>query len=344
MSFDPETGAFDYDRTDYNYLAAGQSVVYTFTFDVQSGNDAPQLKTLTLTITGQNDAPVIDVMAPPSVVGLTEPLSGTTTLSNTGEFDVSDVDVSNALTIAEGTPTVVWSAVGTVPAGVVAALTAAGAFSIVDSDGSTTDNQATVAWTLNSTADFNFLAEGETLTVTYPVTITDGTATVTRNVVVTITGTNDDPVATIDTGAASEGVTTTVAAATGVLFNDSDVDKTDVLVVSEINGFAGGVGSGVTGTNGGTFTVAANGGYTFVPGPTFENLRINATRTTSIDYTVSDGHGGFSIQTLTVTVTGTNDAPVVSGAVTGPATEDGATVTLTRLPTLRTSILATLCL
>ena len=330
MSFDTDTGAFDYDRTDYSYLAAGQSVVYTFTFDVKSGNDAPQTKSLTLTITGQNDAPVIDV-SPPSVVGVTEPVSGMTTLSNAGGFDVSDVDVSNALTIGEGTPAVVWSTGGAVPAGVVAALTAAGAFTISDSDGSTTDNQASVEWILNSTADFNFLAVGETLTVTYPVTITDGTATVTRNVVVTITGTNDDPVATVDTGAATEGVTATVAAAAGVLFNDIDVDTTDVLVVSEINGLAGDVGSGVNGTNGGTFTVTANGGYTFVPGPTFENLRINATRTTSIDYTVSDGHGGFSIQTLTVTVTGTNDAPVVSGAVTGLATEDGATVTLNAL-------------
>ena len=315
ITFISATGAFSYDRADFNYLAASQVVTYTFTFDAQSGNDAAQPKTLTLTINGQNDVPVLSVAATPPDVSVAEPLSGTTILTQTGSFDVTDVDVSNTLTIAEGTPTIVWSkAGGVVPAGAVSALTTVAAFSIADSNVAT--NLATVDWSLNSTADFNFLAVGETLTVTYPVNISDGTAQITRNVVITITGTNDDPVATVDTGNATEGITSNIAAVNGVLANDTDADTSDVLTVTAVNGMAGNVATGTVGTNGGTFTIAANGGYTFTPGASFEDLGVGEIRLTSIDYMVSDVHGGTDIETLTVTVTGTNDAPVVTAGGT----------------------------
>ena len=314
ITFNPSDGTFSYDRADFNYLSAGQSVIYTFSFDAKSGNDALQNKTLTLTITGQNDAPVLSVAPVPPDVSVTEPTAGSTTLNQTGFFDVTDVDVSNTLTIAEGTPTVVWSTGGVVPSAVVTALTAGAAFGIIDSNGAT--NLAAVNWTLNSTADFNFLAMGETLTITYPVVISDGTAQITRNVVVTITGTNDDPVATFDTGSATEGIPSNVAVAQGVLANDTDTDKSDVLTVTEVNGVSGSVAAATAGTNGGTFSIAANGGYTFTPGASFEDLGVGEQRTTSINYTVSDGHGGTDIETLTVTVTGTNDAPMITSGGT----------------------------
>ena len=334
IAFVPATGAFSYDRADFNYLAAGQSVTYTFTFDAQSGNDAAQNKTLTLTINGQNDAPVLSVVPTPPDVTISEPPAGTTTLNQTGTFDVTDVDVSNTLTIAEGTPTIVWSkAGGVVPAAVVTALTAGTAFSINDSNPAT--NLATVDWTLNSTADFNFLAVGETLTITYPVSISDGAGgSITRNVVVTVTGTNDDPVATTDTGSATEGITSNVAAAQGVLANDTDADKSDVLFVTEVNGATGNVATATAGTNGGSFTIAANGGYTFTPGASFEDLGVGEPRTTSIVYKVSDGHAGTDIESLTVTVTGTNDAPLITGGgtvlgtVNDPASTGSAAVIL----------------
>ncbi|MDB5764748.1 MAG: hypothetical protein JWQ21_3743, partial [Herminiimonas sp.] len=55
---------------------------------------------------------------------------------------------------------------------------------------------------------------------------------------------------------------------------------------------------------------------------------------TSVDnftVTVDDGHGGTVDRTISVTITGTNDVPVVAGAVTGTAAEDGASSTLDAL-------------
>lgn len=333
ITFNALDGTFSYDRAAFNYLSAGQIVTYTFSFNAQSGNDAAQPKTLTLTINGQNDAPVLTVLATPPDFSVSEPLTGTTILNQLGSFDVTDVDVSNTLTIAEGIPTIAWSKVGgIVPPGVVTALNAGTAFSISDSNGAT--NLATVDWTLNSTADFNFLATGETLTITYPVVISDGTAQITRNVVVTITGTNDIPVATVDTGSATEGISSNLASAQGVLANDTDADVSDVLSVSAVNGVAGNVATSTAGTSGGTFLIAANGGYTFTPGASFEDLGVGETRTTSIDYTVSDGHGGTDIETLTVTVTGSNDTPVITagGTVLGTVNDPAGTGSLTPIP------------
>ncbi|MES2339627.1 MAG: VCBS domain-containing protein [Pseudomonadota bacterium] len=80
------------------------------------------------------------------------------------------------------------------------------------------------------------------------------------------------------------------------------------------------------------FALAANGGYTFNAGvAAYQTLAAGATATLIIPYTVSDGLGATGTATLTIVVTGTNDAPVVTGAVTGSATEDGAGATLSAL-------------
>src|SRR4029079_12677273 len=42
------------------------------------------------------------------------------------------------------------------------------------------------------------------------------------------------------------------------------------------------------------------------------------------DVTVSDGQGGTAVQTITVTITGTNEAPVIASHTDGAATEDVA--------------------
>ncbi|MDB5465667.1 MAG: hypothetical protein JWQ46_429, partial [Phenylobacterium sp.] len=53
--------------------------------------------------------------------------------------------------------------------------------------------------------------------------------------------------------------------------------------------------------------------------------------TDTFTYTMQVGNGALSQATVTVTVTGVNDAPIVKGAVLGAATEGGATVSLDAL-------------
>ncbi len=124
--------------------------------------------------------------------------------------------------------------------------------------------------------------------------------------------TNPAPIARNDAFAITEN-----AVSTGNVFAnngnglDSDPDG-DTLSVSAVNGSALNVGAGVTGSNGGTFTVQSDGTYSFNPGTAFDNLATGATRTTTATYTLSDGEGGTATATITVTVTGTNDAPVAA--------------------------------
>ena len=55
-----------------------------------------------------------------------------------------------------------------------------------------------------------------------------------------------------------------------------------------------------------------------------QGLAAGAQATEVFSYTVSDGQGGTAVSTLTVTVTGTNDVPVVSGpAASGAVVEAG---------------------
>ncbi|MDA5565507.1 Ig-like domain-containing protein, partial [Cobetia sp. MMG027] len=105
---------------------------------------------------------------------------------------------------------------------------------------------------------------------------------------ITVTGTNDAPVAVQDTNATTENN----AVSGDVLLNDSDVDASDTLNVSQVGEDAANVGQPTAGDNGGQFTVNTDGSYDFAPGADFDDLAVDETRTTTISYQVSDGQGG----------------------------------------------------
>ena len=122
-----------------------------------------------------------------------------------------------------------------------------------------------------------------------------------------MTGTNDAPVAVADSGTTSENVTLTVDASAGVLVNDTDLDLSDTHSVSAVAGDSGNVGAAVAGDSGGSFTVNADGSYSFDPGSDFDYLAVGESATTTVSYTVSDNNGGSSSADLTITVTGRNN-------------------------------------
>nr|WP_297459345.1 retention module-containing protein [uncultured Halomonas sp.] len=132
---------------------------------------------------------------------------------------------------------------------------------------------------------------------------------------------NLPPEADSDKGATDEGEKLTVDAENGVLANDTDANG-DTLTITEVDGEAGKVGTAIAGSNGGIFTLNADGSYSFDPNGEFELLAANQSKTTRLNYTVSDGDGGTDTGTLTVKITGTNDASVISGADYGLVAED----------------------
>ena len=78
------------------------------------------------------------------------------------------------------------------------------------------------------------LDAGDTVTDVFNYTISDGTATDTALLTITVTGVNDDPVATNDTGAVNEGETLTVSNGSGDIVenNDTDADDSSSLTVT----------------------------------------------------------------------------------------------------------------
>lgn len=137
---------------------------------------------------------------------------------------------------------------------------------------------------------------------------------------------NPAPVAISDARTLAEGDDASADAATGVLANDADPDG-DPKTVSAVNGSPLRVGEPVQGSAGGMFTINPDGSYTFSQNGAFEDLQTGESRTTTITYTLSDGNGGFSIATLSITVNGVNDAPVAS-SLPNQVTVDNAPLTL----------------
>ncbi|RVT82090.1 VCBS domain-containing protein, partial [Inhella crocodyli] len=248
----------------------------SFTFSVQDSSGAFDTAPNTITL---NVTPVAD----PAVIGGVA--SGTTvedtTTSASGQLTVTDPDAGEAVFVPQ---TNVAGAHGT--------------FSV----------NAAGLWTYtlnNADPAVQALGAGQSLpSETFTVTTADGT---TRTVTVSITGTNDAPVAADASAAATEG---------GALVNGSvsatDTDANAVLTFSLNNPAPAGL------------SFNANGTYSFNPAdPAYNDLAAGQTRTITVPYTVTDDQGATSIATLTITVTGTNDAAVVTGVATGSVTEDG---------------------
>src|SRR5439155_1115148 len=100
---------------------------------------------------------------------------------------------------------ITWSGGGTLPSGLRTVLASALATS-ASSDSTGFSGSITTTFSAADSA-FDFLAAGQTLTVTYDVTVTDSNGvSSSQPVTITITGTNDAPVitSTAQTGAVTE--------------------------------------------------------------------------------------------------------------------------------------------
>jgi len=139
---------------------------------------------------------------------------------------------------------------------------------------------------------------------------------------VTVNPLNDAPVAVDDTGITDDNTALTVAVADGIVAdNDTDLNGDTLTVTRVASGTdetvlapltdGDGVAATVTGDNGGTFTIAADGSYTFDPGTDFDALGVGDSDTTSIVYQIDDGNGGTDTAVVTVTINGAPDAPTL---------------------------------
>ncbi|WP_180807730.1 type I secretion C-terminal target domain-containing protein, partial [Aeromonas hydrophila] len=142
-------------------------------------------------------------------------------------------------------------------------------------------------------------------------------------------GTNDAPVLSPDVGAVNEDAILTVNAANGVLANDSDVDGNALKVTGILSGTSGTAtavnasGDTVLTNSYGTLTIRADGSYSFnANGADAQKLAAGQPANVVFTYTATDGTVERT-STLTITITGTNDAPTLSIDMGAVVSEEG---------------------
>ncbi|WP_412553671.1 VCBS domain-containing protein [Shimia sp. MIT1388] len=162
---------------------------------------------------------------------------------------------------------------------------------------------------------------GDSLVDTIVVQVSDGNGgTDTANVSVTFYGSNDAPeisAITYDNDTVTEDGA--VQTASGAVVAD-DIDKNDTLSFSVVGSATGAYGTLALDSNTGTWSYVLDNSSAAV-----QALAAGQTVVETFDVQVSDGNGGFDTETISIDVTGSNDAPVVNGTVFNvrEVTEDG---------------------
>ncbi|AZD71835.1 T1SS secreted agglutinin RTX [Pseudomonas chlororaphis subsp. aurantiaca] len=300
--FSVDQNSWDYSSNqNLDFLGSGETITFSYTVvatdDSGAANAASATQTVSITITGSNDTPMISFASSNDVGAVQED----TTLSVSGQFSSTDID-HNA--------TATWSIVG--------ANTGSFGSIAVDSNGQWT-------YTLANSTDgvasaVQSLKAGESHDEVFSVQVSDGIGGVdTQLVTVTVTGSNDAPVLSFasgnDAGAVQEDSTLSISGQ----FSSADIDHNATATWSIAGANTGSYGSIIVdGTGQWTYTLA-NGSDGVASA--VQSLKAGESHDEVFSVQVSDGLGGVDTQLVTVTVTGSNDAPVLSFA---PGNDAGA--------------------
>lgn len=176
---------------------------------------------------------------------------------------------------------------------------------------------------------YDYLAAGETATDAFSYSVTDAAGVQkTASVLVTITGTNSDPVIT---AASVNGAVTEHVRPDGVLTSTGSVDFTDANLsdthsVGAVTALGGSLGTLTAKVVFDTDHSTGLGGHVTwdysVANSDVQYLPAGQTQVETFSFDVLDGHGGSAATTVSVTITGVNEAAVIGGVSTGAVTEN----------------------
>ncbi len=282
-------GTFSFDPgTAFDYLAAGQSAIETFTYRIvnSAGTSAPI--TVTLNIAGANDVATIGGVRSGSVTedNALATVSGAVTIT---DADAGQSALANPGTLQGTYGTLVLAANG--------------------------------VWTYtinNSLATTQALGAGVAATETFAITSLDGTAA--SAITVTVNGTNDLAVisgnlsgSVQEDNPAPDGTTVLVTTSGRVMVTDADSGQSAI----------GNHGT-FTGTYG-TLTLLADGNWTYTLNNGLSAVQGLGQGDTAVDTFSIVSLDGLTTTPLSITVNGTNDVPTF-GLQVGLVTEDGSDV------------------
>ncbi|MGJ4950875.1 Npun_F0296 family exosortase-dependent surface protein [Bradyrhizobium sp. HKCCYLS20291] len=291
-----------------------------------------------ITLAAQDSAPVIANPSQTGSIGETAQQTGASNPHSVGgTIQFTDADLTDRPTAAilSGAQSVSWTGAdqtdlsGHLSSGQIATLEQALQLS---QSGNT--NNGTVDWTY-TVADgaLDFLGAGQTVKVTSTVTISDGKGgSATSTIVVTITGTNDQPVVTsaLQTREIAEQAGTSDSSqldgATGVI-TFTDADATDIHAVKvtavAVEGAHGGLPSDssvlLSWLSLGQLKESSNGSsgsqaWSFsAKDKVFDYLGVGQHVTLTYTVQINDGHGGVVDVPVSIKVNGAEDAPVITG-------------------------------
>ena len=312
---------------DLDFLSAGQKLAVDYNVSVSDGS-ATATQTVEVDITGSNDPVTItsgpqsgSVSEQPNTTGSATP---DTTPVQTLAF--TDVDLADTHNVTVALDSAVWSANPSfVPDQTLNDLQTAIVTTLHDSTGT---GSGGIDWNFSlPDKDLDFLNAGDTLTMTYDITVNDGITTSTQQVTVTATGTEDPLIVNPATAAVADTVNTD--AGNFVAFGNAILDPGDTagdfgvsLSVADVNGQATNVGELVAGTYG-SLEMFSDGTYLYQANSNLDVLQAGDTATDQFNFTVMDSDGRSQTTTLTFNITGADDAPTITGGTLfGAVTED----------------------
>ena len=280
------TWTYTLDNTKAQVLRAAQVFEDKFAVSSESNTNSEVI----VSITGVNDAPTL---VQPTAMTFVDTAANDSFTAGTGTLVGADVDA--------GTTTLTY--------GIDSGTVAAGSVSKVGTYGVLSLNQSTGVYSFapnNATIQALSAPASETFTVT----VGDGLTTTSRVLTVNVTGANDAPVPVPKVDEATE----------------DDVSVTGQLVATDLD-----TGAALTFSLPGTatpgLTMTSAGAYTFDPKVSaYQYLKAGEKLDVVVGFAVTDGVVSAPVtSTLTLTVTGVNDAPVLalkSGATPFAGTED----------------------
>ncbi|HLH89324.1 MAG TPA: VCBS domain-containing protein [Xanthobacteraceae bacterium] len=326
---------FNLDGADIRSLAQGQTLQQFYDVTISDGHGGAFTKTVEVDIVGSNDPPAFTGGATSGSVdeiGLdqgTTPVTGSNTRDATsGVLTYTDPDLTDTgHTASASLVSAVWSGASQfigIPQQTLNDLATAMTAQVTAE--STNGATGSVQWTASlPDKDLDFLAQGETLTAIYNITVADPSGgSSTEAVTVTFNGANDEPQAV--GGVTSGTVTEDVGAVAGtgradgfVAFHDGDFNDVHSATFTAENNARHADGTPYVGT----FSILTVG-ETAGDGSADWHFSVNESDIQFLaqgqklqqlyDVTVSDGHGGSAIQKVEVDIVGTDDPPAIAPA------------------------------
>jgi VCBS repeat-containing protein len=269
-------------QTAIQALGAGETLTDTYT---ALSSDGSRSQVITVSILGINDVPIISGV---TQVTLQEDVdaSGTpfVTLNTHGKLDIADADHGEA---------------GFASINVVDGSNGHGQFTLL-TDGS---------WTY-SAANIQSLREGESVTDSFTAVSSDGTAS--KVVTVTLRGTQDAAQISGDTGGAvTEDQTSNYELVTSGKLNISDLDAGEQYFAAA-----------TVDSDYGRFIVDAQGNWTYTAYTFNHNIQALGAGQSTTDVFYVRSADSTSLQAVTITIHGADDAPTISGSVNRYLSED----------------------